>query len=160
MKTMTATLFRIAAATLPSLLLLAGCATDRHPPFPVQRYVPVSRAMLPLGELHLSNTEMSLAALEGAMQLQYVGLLPETAGNDLVGASVYRVKNSGKYFKQNTGKDAYCAETPRWVVVNSKTGAPAWSKEIWVGLLTLEDWSKVTPDAHYCAAGGYVRSAD
>jgi hypothetical protein len=150
--------FLRAAAATTGLLLLAACTT---PPsrFPVQRYVPVTRSIQPLGELQLSNTEMRLGELEGEMKLQYVGLMPEAAGTDLAGASVYRVKNSERYFKKNAGKNAYCLEAPRWVAVNSKTGAPAWDNEIWVGLLTIEEWSKFTPEAHrYCAGGDYVRA--
>jgi hypothetical protein len=157
---MSRSLIRAAAATLTGLLFLAAC-TASHTRFPIQRYVPVTRSILPLGELHLSNTEMRLAQLEGEMKLQYVGLMPETAGTDLAGASVYRVRNSARYFKQNAGKNAYCDEAPRWVAVNSQTGAPAWSSEIWVGLLTIKDWSKFTPDAHrYCAGGDYVRTPE
>jgi hypothetical protein len=117
--------------------------------------------MVPLGELHLSNTQMGFDALEGEMKLQYVGQLPEDVGRGLDGALVYRIKNWAAYNKQNTGKDAWCAEAPRFIAVNSETGAPAWSREIFVGLLTLEDWSKYTPDEHHaCAGGQYVRARD
>ncbi len=138
-------------------LAVAACNSQRAR-FPVQRYVPVSRTMEPLGELDLSNTLMRLGTLEGEMKLEYVGQMPESAGEDLAGASVYRVKNWEPFFKQNVGKNAYCKSAPRWVVVNSKTGAPSWSNEIWVGLLTLEEWAKYTPDEHRsCAGGTYVR---
>jgi hypothetical protein len=138
-------------------LAVAACNSTRAR-FPVQRYVPVSRTMEPLGELDLSNTLMRLGALEGEMKLDYVGQMPESAGEDLVGASVYRVKNWEPFFKQNAGRNAYCTSAPRWVVVNSKTGAPSWSNEIWVGLLTLEEWEQYTPDEHRaCAGGTYVR---
>jgi hypothetical protein len=141
-----------------SMFLLNACTTP-HTQFPLQKYVPVSRGMEPLGELYLNNTKMQLAELEGEMKLQYVGQMPDTAGEDLTGASVYRVKNWQPYFKQNAGRNAYCKEAPRWVTVNSKTGAPAWSSEIDVGLLTLEEWSKYTPNEHRpCAAGTYVRT--
>jgi hypothetical protein len=141
-------------------VLLNACATP-HTQFPLQKYVPVSRGMQPLGELYLSNTVMQLADLQGEMKLQYVGQMPEAAGEDLAGASVYRVKNWQPYFKQNAGRNAFCKEAPRWVAVNSKTGAPAWSSEIYVGLLTLEEWSKYTPDEHRsCLAGTYARTRD
>ena len=150
--------FNLSILIFLSMLVLNACTTP-HTQFPLQKYVPVSRAMEPLGELYLSNTVMQLAELEGEMKLQYVGQMPEAAGEDLAGASVYRVKNWQPYFKQNAGHKAYCQEAPRWVVVNSKTGAPAWSSEIYVGLLTLEEWSKYTPDEHRsCAAGAYVRT--
>lgn len=149
---------RASAITLSCLLLVAACAAPRSH-FPLQSYVPIGRDVQPLGDLQLSNAQMRLGALEGEMKLQYVGLMPETAGTDLAGASVYRIKNSAQYFKKNAGKSSYCTEPPRWVALNSETGAPAWSNEIWVGLLTLEDWSKFTPVANrYCAGGAYVRA--
>lgn len=142
------------------IFILAACSTA-HTKFPVQRYVPVSRDMEPLGELHLSNTLMRLEALEGEMKLEYVGQMPEAAGESLGGASVYRVRNWRPYFKQNAGRAAYCGEPPRWIAVNSKTGAPAWSQEISVAFLTLEKWESFSPAAHRsCAAGTYVRTAD
>lgn len=140
--------------------LLNACATP-HTEFPVQKYVPVSRSLEPLGELHLSNTVMRLAALDGEMKLQYVGQMPDAAGEDLAGASVYRVKNWKPYFKQNTGRKGYCAEAPRFVAVNSDSGAAAWSREITIALLTLEEWSKYTPDVdHSCVGGKYVRTRE
>lgn len=138
--------------------LFAACTTSSTK-FPVQRYVPVSREMEPLGELDLSNSLMRLSALEGTMRLKYVGQMPEAAGEDFVGASVYRVTNAGSFFKKNEGRKAYCASVPRWLVVNSKAGAPAWSNEISVSLLTLEDWQKFRPVAdEACAEGTYVRA--
>jgi hypothetical protein len=151
---------RIATAAIAGLLLLAACTT---PPakFPARRYVPVTREMQAMGELVLSNTELRLGSLEGEMKLQYVGLMQDKAGKDLAGATVYRVKNADQYFKKNTGRQGYCAEAPKWVAVNSETGAPAWSTEIWVAFLTVEDWSEFTPTVHrYCAGGVYVRTAD
>jgi hypothetical protein len=141
-----------------SALLLAAC-TASATRFPVQRYVPVTREMEPLGELDLSNTLMRLTGLEGEMKLKYVGQMPESAGDDLVGASVYRVENWERFFNKNSGRPAYCISAPRWVAVNSKAGAPAWSNEISVSLLTLEDWEKFRPVAHEsCAGGTYVRA--
>jgi hypothetical protein len=143
-----------------SAFLLNACATP-HTQFPLQKYVPVSRSLEPLGELHLSNTIMQLAALDGEMKLQYVGQMPEAAGENLAGAAVYRVRNWQPYFKQNAGRKAYCSEPPRWVAVNSETGAPAWSREISIALLTLDEWSKYSPDEdHSCAAGKYVRTSE
>jgi hypothetical protein len=149
-------LLRLALACVAMLLGACGNSPAR---FPVQRYVPVSEDMAPLGELDLSNTLMRFTALEGEMKLDYVGQMPETAGEDLAGATVYRVKNAERYFEQNAGRKAYCGSAPRWVAVNSTTGAPAWSSEISVALLTLEDWSKFRPLAHRsCASGTYVRA--
>ena len=143
-----------------ALLFVSACSTPRNR-FPVQGYVPISRSMQPLGELHLSNSLMQLGALEGTMQLQYAGQMTDEAGDDLAGASVYRVKNWSAFFKQNAGHTGFCTEAPRWVVVNSETGAPAWSSEITVGLLTLEDWKKFRPIAFTaCVSGAYVRTKD
>jgi len=150
--------FKAAAATMLGLLTLAACSTPRAK-FAVQHYVPLARSVQPLGELHLSNTRMALSALEGEMKLQYVGLMPDAAGDALGGAQVYRARNASRFFRQNAGRNGYCAQTPLWVALNSKTGAPAWSKEIWVGLLTLPDWAKFTADLDsYCAGGTYVRA--
>src|SRR5689334_666055 len=107
------------------LVVVAACSTP-HTQFPVQKYVPTSRSLEPLGELYLSNTLMKLDALEGEMKLQYVGRMPEAAGETLAGASVYRVKNWDAYYKANAGHNGYCEEAPRFVAVNSETGAPAW----------------------------------
>ena len=143
-----------------SALLLAACTTSATR-FPVQRYVPVGRDIEALGELDLSNSLMRLSALEGEMKLKYVGQMPESAGEEMVGASVYQVKNAEPYFKKNAGRKAYCAVAPRWVAVNSKTGAPAWSNEIQVSLLTLEEWQQYRPVAYQsCAGGTYVRAQD
>ncbi|HVY81316.1 MAG TPA: hypothetical protein VG994_10075 [Steroidobacteraceae bacterium] len=143
-----------------SALLLYACSTP-HTQFPLQKYVPVTRSLEPLGELHLSNTTMQLAALDGEMKLRYVGQMPDAAGEDLAGASVYRVRNWKPFFKQNAGRQGYCSEPPRYVAVNSETGAPAWSREITIAWLTLEEWSKFTPDEHHaCASGKYVRTRE
>jgi hypothetical protein len=140
------------------LLLLAACA-GRNAHLPVQNYVPTTQALLPLGPLQLSNIELQFGALEGEMKLQYVGIMPESAGPDMAGATIYRVKNAASYFRKNQGKSAFCSETPLWVAVSSATGAPAWSTEIWVGLLTLEDWAKFRHAVNrVCLGGSYVRS--
>jgi hypothetical protein len=145
---------------VPFLLTAAACSTP-HAQFPVQKYVPVSRDLEALGEMQLSNTLMHLDGLEGDMKLQYVGQMPEAAGEKLFGASVYRVKNWSAYYKANAGRRGYCSEAPRFVAVNSETGAPAWSREIEIALLTLEEWSKFTPDEHHaCASGSYVRTRE
>jgi hypothetical protein len=114
-----------------------------------------------LGELDLSNSVMRFGALEGEMKLKYAGQMPESAGEDMAGASVYEVRNAQPYFKKNEGRKAYCAVAPRWVAVNSTTGAPAWSNEITVSLLTLEEWQNYRPVAYQsCAGGTYVRAPD
>ena len=147
-------------ALVPFWVVVAACSTP-HAKFPVQKYVPVSRALEPLGEMQLSNTVMHLDALKGDMKLQYVGQMPEAAGEKLVGASVYRVKNWNDYYKANAGHQGYCTEAPRFVAVNSETGAPAWSREIEIALLPLEEWSKYTPDEHHaCASGSDVRTRE
>ena len=146
------------SVTATALLLLTACGTQRTH-LPLERYVPLTRAMQPFGELDLSNTLMRLEGLQGEMKLQYVGQMPETAGEDLAGASVYRVKNWQPYFKQNAEREGWCAEAPRYIAVNSETGAPAWSREITISVLTLDEWSKYTPDEHHvCAGGPYVRT--
>ncbi|MBX5461616.1 MAG: hypothetical protein IRZ28_11070 [Steroidobacteraceae bacterium] len=141
-------------------LVLGACRTPRTT-VPTQHYVPLTRSLEPLGDLYLSNTDLQLTDLDGVMRLDYVGHMPETAGEDLAGASVYRVKNAQEHFKKNAGKPGYCEEPPRWVAVNAESGAPAWSRKIWVGLLTLEEWSRFTPGDHRaCASGEYVRAQD
>ena len=141
------------------LLLLTACASHGAR-FPVQQYVPTTTALLPLGQLFLSNTQLQFAALEGQMKLQYVGIMPDSAGPDIAGATIYRVKNAEGFYKKNVGKNAFCSEQPLWVAVSSHTGAPAWSDEIWVGLLTLEDWAKFRhAEDRVCMGGDYVRTA-
>jgi hypothetical protein len=144
---------------LGSVVFLLAACTTAGTRIPVQRYVPVGRELEPLGELDLSNSLMRFGALEGEMKLKYVGQMPESAGEEMLGASVYQVKNWQPYFKKNQGREAYCTVAPRWVAVNSTTGAPAWSTEITVSLLTLEDWQKYRPVGyHACAGGTYVRA--
>lgn len=148
----------VRAAASMCLLLLAACASSRAQ-FPVQQYVPTTRELLPLGELHLSNTHLQFAALEGQMKLQYVGIMPDDAGPDIAGATIYRVKNADGFFRKNFGKGPFCSKAPLWVAVSSESGAPAWSNQIWVGLLTLEDWESFkAPDDQACLAGNYVRT--
>ena len=145
-------------AAAVTALTLAACSAPR-PHFPLTRFVPTSREMAPLGELHLSGTQLRLGALDGEMKLEYVGLMPETGGTDMAGGSVYRVRNADRFFKQNEGRNAWCHDAPRWIVVNSETGAPAWSNEIFVGLLTVDEWAKFTPEeSGYCSGGKYVRT--
>ena len=139
-------------------LLGIACSAPRVR-LPSQHYIPVSRAMERWGGLELSHTNLHLESLQGDMNLEYVGIMPELAGSDLAGASVYRVRNATRYFKQNEGKNPLCSEPARWVAVNSPTGAPAWSDKVWVGLLTIEEWAKYTPDSGgYCAGGLYLRT--
>jgi hypothetical protein len=148
-----------AAVSMSLFLLLAACASSRAQ-FPVQQYVPTTRELLPLGQLNLSNTQLQFAALEGQMKLQYVGIMPDSAGPDIAGATIYRVKNATDFFKKNGGKEAFCAtKMPLWVAVSSESGAPAWSNQIWVGLLTLEDWASFRHgDDRVCLGGDYVRT--
>ena len=150
---------RIRAAVAMSLLfLLASCASSRAQ-FPIQQYVPTSRELLPLGELFLSNTQLQFAALQGQMKLQYVGIMPDSAGPDIAGATIYRVKNAEAYFRKNGGNEAFCSTAPLWVAVSSENGAPAWSNEIWVGLLTLDNWENFkAPQDQACLSGNYVRT--
>jgi hypothetical protein len=146
------------AVSMGFLMLLAACASSRAQ-FPVQQYVPTTRELLPLGQLHLSNTGLQLEALEGQMKLQYVGIMPDGAGGDIAGATIYRVKNADAYFKRNAGKDAFCPTMPRWVAVSSESGAPAWSNQIWVGWLTVEDWKSFRqPGDEPCIGGNYLRT--
>jgi hypothetical protein len=147
-----------AAVSMSLLLWLAACASSGSE-FPVQQYVPTTQELLPLGELHLSNTQLQFAALEGQMKLQYVGIMPDSAGPDIAGATIYRVKNAAGFFKQNAGKGPFCSKAPLWVAVSSESGAPAWSNQIWVGLLTLEDWASFKqPEDQACLGGNYVRT--
>jgi hypothetical protein len=154
---MSSTSFGRAALHLALLAATAWVLTACASPQPTKRYVPLTNTMQPLGELHLSNAEMRLSSLEGTMKLKYVGHMSEEAGEELAGALVYRVRNADKFFKRNAGHAAYCAQVPQWVAVNSKNGAPAWSAEIWVGLLTIKDWAQFTPAvSQACADGQYL----
>jgi len=147
-----------AAVSIGSFLLLAACASSGAQ-FPVQHYVPTTKALLPLGQLDLSNRQLQFAALEGQMKLQYVGIMPESAGPDIAGATIYRIKNAAGFFRKNEGKDAFCSKAPLWVAVSSESGVPAWSSEIWVGLLTLEDWASFKhAQDRVCLGGDYVRT--
>jgi len=149
---------RATAPLLFILVLMAACATSRSGQR-IQHYVPTTKALLPLGELYLSHTSLQFAGLEGQMTLDFVGIMPDSAGPDIAGSSIYRVKNADAFFKKNSGKDAYCSEKPLWVAVNSATGAPAWSSEIWVGLLTLPDWAKfIHAQDRVCLGGDYRRT--
>lgn len=151
----------LSSFVLVAVALVGACSSTSHTRFPLQKYVPVSRSMEALGELHLSNTLMRFDELKGDMKLEYAGQMPESAGEDLAGASVYRVKNWSAYHKANVGHQGYCEVAPRFVTVNSDSGAAAWSREINVGLLTLEDWKKFSLDEHRsCAGGKYVRTRE
>lgn len=145
------------AIALPALLGLAGCAGS-GPKQDSQRFVPISDAVESWGTLQLSNRTLQLETFKGEMQLEYVGAMPEIAGEDLAGASVFRIKNAGSFFKQNRDHEHFCKQPVRWVALNSKTGAPMWSSEISLALLTIEDWAQYTPNVQgYCAGGTYVR---
>jgi hypothetical protein len=94
---------RIAAVRLAMLGLLVACAKpgtsvppqgSRPPDTAEQTYTPVSRVSETWGLLQYSNKRARLAAFEGSMQLESVGIMPDTAGSDLAGAQVYRVRNA------------------------------------------------------------------
>jgi hypothetical protein len=147
-----------AGVAISLLFWLAACASSRAQ-FPVQQYVPTTRELLPLGELLLSNTQLQLAALEGQMKLQYVGIMPDSAGPDIAGATIYRVQNAAGFFRKNAGNQAFCSKAPLWVAVSSESGAPAWSNQIWVGFLTLEKWQTFrAPQDQACLSGNYLRT--
>lgn len=147
-----------AAVSVMLLTLLAACASSGGQ-FPVQQYVPTTRELLPLGQLLLSNTQLQFAALKGQMKLQYVGMMPDSAGPDIGGATVYRIKNAERFFRKNGGNEALCSKAPRWVAVSSESGAPAWSNQIWVGLLTVENWERFNAaEDSACLSGNYVRT--
>jgi hypothetical protein len=144
---------------LAAALMLASCASQGRAESG-EHYFPISRAMTAWGQLQLSHQRVRLDALEGEMKLDYAGVMPELAGEELGGAAVYRVTNAKQYFSRNREREQFCDEPPRWLLVNSRNGAPAWSDEIWVAVLTLENWAAYTPDqAGYCAGGMYVRAA-
>jgi hypothetical protein len=148
--------FGLAALGGAVVLLLQACATSRAK-FPTQHYVPVSRAMRSWGTLELDDKHLRLEAFKGEMKLQYAGKMPEKEGSNLSGASVYRVQNADKYFKANSGGSSWCARPARWVAVSSRNGAPAWSGEIWMALLTVDDWTRYSDErTGYCAGGKYV----
>jgi len=140
------------------LVALTACAAS---PEAAERFVPIEDAVADWGDLELSHTALRLHAFEGQMDLQYAGRMPDSAGEELAGGTVYRIKNPDRYYRQNGQNTRLCAGPPRWVVVNSRTGAPAWSGEIWVALLTLEDWSGYSPGRDYfCGGGRYVRATE
>jgi hypothetical protein len=146
------------ATTFLAMLMLAACATGSGDG-EGEHYMPLSRDVTSWGELQLSHRSLRLDALDGEMKLDYAGVMPEQAGEELSGAAVYRVTNAERYFSRNRQREEFCAEPPRWLLVNSRNGAPAWSDEIWVAVLTLENWTAYTPDqAGYCAGGMYVRA--
>jgi len=139
--------------------VLCGCMT-KSPAHEQHRFLPISRSMEPWGALEFDNRRMQLESLQGTMSLEYVGALPETAGKDLEGAAVYRIKNAAKYFEKNRDKESFCPQAAQWVALNSKAGAPAWSSEIFFALLTLDDWSRYEPgNGDSCASGKYVRGS-
>jgi hypothetical protein len=142
---------------LLALLALSGCASS-GPKQDSQRFVPISDAVESWGTLQLGNRTLQLETFKGAMELEYVGAMTENAGEDLAGASIFRIKNADGFFEQNRDHGDFCEEPVRWVALNSKTGAHMWSNEISLSLLTIEDWSQYNPEAKgYCAGGTYVR---
>jgi hypothetical protein len=150
------------SVSLVALVVALGCCAcaSRSAAGEGEHYFPISRAVTPWGELQLSHQRLRLDAFQGEMKLVYVGVMPELAGEELGGAAVYRVTNARKYFTQNRDRAPLCSEPPKWLLVNSRNGAPAWSDEIWVAVLTLDNWAAYTPDqAGYCAGGMYVRAA-
>ena len=62
------------------MLLLAACASHGAR-FPVQQYVPTTTALLPLGQLFLSNTQLQFAALSGMMPTYCSFICPSSAAN-------------------------------------------------------------------------------
>ncbi len=69
------------------------------------------------------------------------------------------MKNAEAYFRKNE-ETRPSAPRRRWgVAVSSENGAPAWSNEIWVGLLTLDNWENFkAPQDQACLSGNYVRT--
>jgi hypothetical protein len=149
----------LGAAFATATVLLAGCFGAREQ-LPPQSYIPVSRTVLSWGEIQLSPTRLHLEAFEGDMELEYVGTMTEDAGEELEGASVFRIKNAEKFYKRNSERENFCVQPARFVAVNSTTGAHMWSTEISLTLLMNSDWSKYRPKLPgYCAGGTYVRAS-
>lgn len=148
---------RLVLALSSAFVLFAACASRVE--FPLQTYVPKTRELRPLGQLRLSNTRLQFEGLEGEMKLEYAGIMPESAGPDMAGSTIYRVKNASEFFEKNGGKEAFCEEPPLWIAVNSANGAPAWSPEIWLGLLTQPEWATFRhAQDRICLGGAYVRT--
>lgn len=143
--------------------MLTGCmARDllpSKPVLPTQRYVPVGSSADRLGAVELNATQLRMDGRKGEMRLEYVGQMPELEESNLTGGSVYRIRNAEDYFEDNRDDIARCSQTPQWLVINSSTGAPAWSEEIWLAFLSVDDWQKYRPDSSdYCAGGKFVRT--
>ncbi len=85
------------------MVVVVACASSRAQ-FPIQQYT--TRELLPLGELLLSNTELQFAAL-GQMKLQYVGIMPDSAGPDIAGATIYRVKNARSFSLRKSSEEGH-----------------------------------------------------
>jgi hypothetical protein len=159
----------IAAVKLAMLGMLVACAkpgasvapqSSRPPDTAEQTYTPVSRVSETWGSLQYSNSRARLAAFEESMQLESVGVMPDTAGSDLAGAQVYRVKNAEDFFERNKGRSGFCSEPPRWLAVRRIPRDSPPSGDIWLAMLTLDDWSVYRPDVPgYCAGGLYSPAA-
>ena len=122
---------------------------------PEHRYQPISRLTEVWGDLTLSDTQARLAAFEGSMQLDPVGVMPASAGPELGQADIFAIRNADEYFAANRGRNGFCDEPPRWLLVRRGTGS---GDDILLGLLTRRTPYSYTPDQQgYCGGGLYRR---
>lgn len=131
-------------------------------PTTVRVYHPSSRVTQMWGELRLGSTSASLSKFDGEMALEYVGVMPAEVGSDLADAQVYRVANARKYFTKNKGRNAFCDQPPKWLAVRAKpTETSPADSEIWLAMLTLDDWAAYRPDTQgYCGGGMFTPAPD
>lgn len=122
-------------------------------------FAPLSRVTEIWGALTFSNRHARLAGFDGEMLLEYAGLMPATAGDELAEARVYAIRNFADYHAQNAGRNAFCSEPPRWLAVRPRALGGGSAGDVWVALLTLDDWTAYTPEiAGYCGGGAYSSS--
>ena len=139
----------VLAASLACAAPAAAAGNDAMPTSAVRAYGPYSSGTdVRLGSMLLGTGSVKFAALEGTMQLEDAGRMPDDAGSETGGARVFRVANAEPFFRANAGRNGFCDAPVRWLGVK-----PAGKGLIRVMFLTLEDYRAYRPDGPGLCSG-------
>ena len=108
-------------------------------------------AVATLGDLQISNSAAKFQKIKVSLKLRYVGVAKnfQTAPSP-ADVSVYQVLNSDEEFKTTN----HCQGAPiRWVMVH-----PLQNGEIWIDLLSIEDYQNYALKVSGMCFGGYFYS--
>jgi hypothetical protein len=155
----------LAIVTIACLLAtpLVSGSIDPMPTANVRAFIPLSRGTsAALGNLRLSQSLASFSKLNGRMDLELVGLMPDFGDREISGAKIFRVVNSDAFHSANNNSDAPCGvRTITFLGVRllgdftPRSGEP--DVAIRVSLFSIPDYREVGPNwVGLCRADTYA----